>query len=105
MGLPDFLTQDSDGYTHVTGHRVGLHDVVFFYNQGYSAEMLQEAFPTVPLAVIHKILAYYLENQADVDASLAADDSEMEKQRAAAPRGPDLAELRRRLNARQAAGA
>jgi uncharacterized protein (DUF433 family) len=84
MRLPDFLTQDSGGYTNVTGRRVGLHDVVFFYKQGYSAEMLQVAFPTVPLALIHKILAFYLENQAEVDASLAADEAEMERQRAGA---------------------
>jgi uncharacterized protein (DUF433 family) len=105
MSLPDFLTQDSDGHIHVTGHRVGLHDVVFFYNQGYSAEMLQEAFPTLPPAMIHKILAYYLENQAAVDVAVVANEAEMERQRAASPRGPDLAELRRRLKAKQAAEA
>src|ERR1051326_9502119 len=97
MSLPDFLTQDPDGYVHVTRHRVGLNDVAYFYNQGYSPEMLQEAFPTLSLAVIHKLVAYYLENQADVDAAMARSDAEMERQRATAARGPDLAELRRRL--------
>ncbi len=105
MGLPDFLTQDPDGFVHITGHRIGLHDVVFYYNQGYSAEMLQDAFPTLPLAMIHKLLAYYLENQVDIDASMTASEEAMQTQRAAAARGPDLAELRRRLKAKQAAGA
>jgi hypothetical protein len=29
MTLSDFLTQDDAGYIHVTGHRVGLGDIVF----------------------------------------------------------------------------
>lgn len=105
MSLPEFLTQDSDGYIHVTGHRIGLQDVVYYYNQGHSPEMLVEVFPTLSLAVIHKVLGYYLEHQAEVNAAVAANESEMEQQRAAAPRGPDATELRRRLAAKQAAGA
>ena len=105
MDLPEFLTRDSDGYVHVTGHRIGLGDIVYFYNQGYSPEMLLEAFPTLTLALIHKVLGYYLDHQVEVDASVAANEAEIERQRAAAPRGPDLAELRRRLQAKQAAGA
>jgi uncharacterized protein (DUF433 family) len=89
----------------VAGHRIGLEDVVHFYNQGYSPEMLLEAFPTLSPALIHKLLGYYLDHQAEVDASVAANEAEMERQRAAAPRGPDLAELRRRLKAKQAAEA
>jgi uncharacterized protein (DUF433 family) len=105
MTLPDFLTQDPDGYIHVTGHRIGLQDLVYYYNQGFSPEMLQEAFPTLSLAVIHKVLGFYLEQQAEADAYVAGCEAEMERQRAAAPRGPDLTELRRRLKAKQSAGA
>lgn len=105
MTLPEYLTQDADGYIHMTGHRIGLADVVYFYNAGYSAEALLDVFPTLPLAVVHKVIAYYLEHRADVDAYVAACDAEMERQREAAPRGPDAAELRRRLAAKQAAGA
>jgi uncharacterized protein (DUF433 family) len=105
MELPDFLTQDADGYVHLAGHRVGLQDVVHFYNEGYSPEMLLEAFPTLSPALIHKVLGHYLDHQAEIDASLAAETAAMDRQRAAAPRGPDLAELRRRLKAKQAAEA
>jgi len=105
MTLPEFLTQDPAGYIHLTGHRIGLQDLVFYYNEGYSAEALLEAFPTLTLALIHKIIGFYLENQAEVDAYVAKSDAEMERQRAAATRGPDAAELRRRLGAREAAGA
>jgi uncharacterized protein (DUF433 family) len=105
MLLPDFLTKDPDGYVHVTSHRIGLQDLVYFYNEGYSAEMLLEAFPTLSLALIHKTIAFYLEQRADVDAYLAACQEDVARQRAVARQGPDLVELRRRLEARLAAGA
>ncbi len=105
MTLPEYLTQDADGYIHVTGHRIGLQDLVFHYNEGYSPEALQEAFPTLALALVHKVIAFYLEHPVDVNAYVAGCEAEMERQRAAAPRGPDLAELRRRLAAKQASGA
>jgi uncharacterized protein (DUF433 family) len=105
MTLPEYLTQHADGDIHVTGHRIGLQDLVCYYNEGYSPEALQEAFPTLSLAIVHKVIAFYLENQANVDAYVFACEAEMERQRAVAPRGPDVAELRRRLAAKQAAGA
>jgi uncharacterized protein (DUF433 family) len=104
MTLPDYLTQDADGYIHVTGHRVGLQDLVYYYNEGYSPESLLEAFPTLSLALIHKMIVFYLEQTADVDAYVAKCEQEVERQRTAAPRGPDMAELRRRLAAKQAGG-
>ncbi len=105
MNLPDYLTQDADGYIHVIGHRIGLQDLVYYYKEGYSPEGLLEAFPTLSLAVVHKVIAFYLEHQVEVDAYVATCDAEMERQRSVAPRGPDAAELRRRLSAKQAAGA
>jgi uncharacterized protein (DUF433 family) len=105
MTLPDFLTRDADGYIHVTGHRIGLQDVVYYYNEGHSPETLLEAFPTLSLALIHKTIAFYLEHSADVDAYVTTCEREVDRQRAAAPRGPDIAELRRRFAAKQAVGA
>ena len=105
MILPEFLTQDADGSIHVTDHRIGLQDLVYYYNEGYSPEALLEAFPTLSLALIHKVIAFYLESKAEVDAYVATCEAEMERQRAVAPRGPDIAELRRRLATKQAAGA
>jgi uncharacterized protein (DUF433 family) len=105
MTLPEFLTQGADGYIHVTGHRIGLQDLVYYYNEGYSPETLLETFPTLSLAIVHKVIAFYLEARVDVDAYVAACEAEMERQRAVAPSGPDPAELRRRLASKQAAGA
>jgi uncharacterized protein (DUF433 family) len=105
MTLPEYLTHDADSHIHVTGHRIGLEDVVYYYNEGYSAEALLDVFPTLSLAVVYKVIAFYLEHRADVDTYVASCNADMERQRAAAPRGPDVDELRRRLAAKQAAGA
>jgi len=97
MTLPDFITGDSDGFLHVTGHRIGLHQIVALYREGYSPEMLLCEFPTLSLALIHKSLGFYLENQAEVDGYVATEERASEHQRAATPHGPSLQELRRRM--------
>ena len=103
MNLPDYRTIDTDGHIHVTGHRIGLQDLVYYYNEGYSPEAMLEVLQTLSLALIHKVIGFYLEDQMNVDAYVATCDAEMDRQRAAAPRGPDVAELRLRLAAKQAA--
>jgi uncharacterized protein (DUF433 family) len=97
MTLPDFMAQDSLGEITVRGHRIGLEHLIYFYNEGYSPEMLLDEYPALSLPLIHKVIAFYLENRNEVDAYLAACQGEIERQRAAAPRAPTIAELRRRL--------
>ncbi len=97
MTFPDFVTQDPDGHIHLTGHRIGLQDILYCYREGYSPEMLLSEFPTLNLSLIHKVLGFYLESQAVIDAYLAGCEAEAEQQRAAATEGPSRTELRRRL--------
>jgi uncharacterized protein (DUF433 family) len=99
MTLPDFLTQAPDGEVRLTGHRIGLFHVVRCYNEGYSAEMIACEYPTLPLALIHKVIAYYLENTAEVDAYVRSCESELARQREASPRRIDAVALRQRLQA------
>jgi hypothetical protein len=101
MNLPEFLTQDDHGYIHLLGHRVGLENIVHFYLEGDSAEMLHLRFPSVPLPLVHKVLAFYLENRQEVDMYCQEEAAEVARQRAAAPSGPSLEELRRRREARR----
>ena len=96
MQLPEFLTRQPNAAIRLAGHRIGLEHVVYFYNQGYSPEMILGQFPSLPLALIHKAIAFYLENQAAVDAYVESCRAEVARQRAASPALPDLAELRRR---------
>jgi uncharacterized protein (DUF433 family) len=99
MTLPDFLIEDPDGFIHVTGHRIGLQHLVHYYNEGYSPEMLVCEYPTLSLAVIHKVIGYYLETQTEVDRYVGECQEGIDRQRAAARPGPSRAELRRRLDA------
>jgi uncharacterized protein (DUF433 family) len=103
MKLADFLTTDDGGFIHLAGHRIGLNHIVRLYNEGYSAEMLAEEFDTLTLAMIHKLIAFYLENQEEVDVYMAGHDREMKRQMSRLPRGPSLAELRRRVACRRRA--
>jgi uncharacterized protein (DUF433 family) len=97
MKLPDYLQQDDDGYIHFTQHRIGIEDIVLCYNDGFSAEMLLAEFPTLTLALIHKMLGFYLDNRAEVDAYVASSVRACDEQRSAAPKGPTLDALRNRL--------
>lgn len=103
--LPDFLTTDDGGFIHLAGHRIGMHHVVRLYNDGYSPEMLAEAYPTLPLALIHKTIAFYLENRDAVDGYMAEHDAAIERQSAAAASAPSVLELRQRLEAKRRAEA
>lgn len=101
MNLPDFLAQDRYGYIHLAGHRIGLRHIVELYTDGYTPEMLHEHFPTVPLALVHKVIAFYLENRAEVDASVRQSREALDRQAAEPQQGPDAAELRRRMQERR----
>jgi uncharacterized protein (DUF433 family) len=100
MNLPDFLRRDPSGYIQFTGHRIGLHHVMRLYKQGYTAEKLAEEYPTLPLTLIREAIAFYLENRAEVDAYLAEEEAEYQRQVAAHPPSPALLEIRRRMAAK-----
>jgi uncharacterized protein (DUF433 family) len=101
MKLADFLSQDRYGYIHLAGHRIGLRHIVELYNDGFTPEMLREQFPTLPLALVHKVIAFYLENRAEVDAYVQRSREALDRQASAPQPGPDAAELRRRMQARR----
>ncbi len=58
MNLPEFLTETPDSEILLTGHRIDLYHVVRCYNNGYSPEMLTAQYPTLPLSLIHKVIAF-----------------------------------------------
>jgi uncharacterized protein (DUF433 family) len=101
MNLPDFLTQGQKGELRLTGHRIDLFHFVDFYNEGNSAEMLLGLFPTLNLALIHKVIAFYLENKADVDAYVTHCETEIERHQVATSPAPTINELKARLIAKE----
>jgi uncharacterized protein (DUF433 family) len=101
MNLPDFLAQDRYGYIHLANHRIGLRHIVDLYNDRYTPEMLHDHFPTVPLALVHKVIAFYLENRAEVDAYIQQSREALDRLASEPQQGPSAAELRRRMEARR----
>lgn len=100
--LPAFLTRWPDGEVVLTGTRVTLFHFVFSYNQGESAEMLGLRYPHVPLATVHKVIAFYLENKPAIDVYVADYQAALDKLRSNGPT-LNLAELRDRLGRKAAA--
>ncbi len=97
MTLPDFLEADDGGFIHLTGHRIGLHHLVRMYADGSSPEMIAAHYPSLPLALIHRVIAFYLENQSDVEAMVTAHDAEIAREIAAGPMAPSVVQLRQRM--------
>jgi uncharacterized protein (DUF433 family) len=95
--LADFLTAAPAGEVRLTGHRTGLYHVMHYYNQGFTPDMLVCQYPTLPLALIHKVIAWYLENQVEADRYLDTGAHELSRQRDANPRCLDVVLLRQRL--------
>jgi uncharacterized protein (DUF433 family) len=94
---PDFLPE-IDGERRFVGSRVTPWDLLHFYNAlSYSPEMLALEFPSVSLPVIHRFLAFYIENAQELDALASAEEVECDRLRAASPDHVTLAELRKRL--------
>jgi len=67
MILPEFLRFDEYGEIFLVGHRITLHHVIKDYRDGYSAQTLAAAFPTLALALVHKVIAFYLEKQSEIE--------------------------------------
>lgn len=97
MELPEFLTLDKHGQVLCSGHRIGLVDVIHFFNEGYSAEMIASQFPTLALSLIYKVIGFYLDNRTEVDRYVAQEQEQVDRQRQTVTRGPGTDELRQRL--------
>jgi uncharacterized protein (DUF433 family) len=94
------MAMDEDGMVRIAGTRVTLDTVIACYLQGESAETIVEGFPTLALADVYEVLAYYLRHQEEVDEYLARNDREADELRRAYEakfgKQPTLAELQAR---------
>lgn len=106
MDLPDFLYTDADGEVRVTGHRIRLIDVATRYNEGHSPEgILLDHYPTLRLPLIYKTVAFFLENEAEVQEMIRRNAGEMSRLAAQPRTSPTFADLRRRMASRRQAEA
>jgi uncharacterized protein (DUF433 family) len=61
------LRTDEDGVIRVGETRVTLLTIVGCHNRGDTPQEIHEGFPTVSLAEIYAVIAYYLAHQEEVD--------------------------------------
>jgi uncharacterized protein (DUF433 family) len=93
---------EREGILYVGGTRVTLSSVLHAYKDGATAEDINRKFPTLALADIYAVIAYYLRNREDVDAYLEQRRIESEEiQRRIEERWPQDG-LRERIRARRA---
>jgi hypothetical protein len=74
---------------------------VELYHDGCTPEMLRDHFPTLPLALIHKVIAFYLENRIEMDAYIRQCRVTLDREVAGPSESPSAAELRQRMEARR----
>ena len=98
MGLPEFLNE-ADGEIRLTGSRIGLYNILRIYNEGFSPAQIAEEFPSLALDHIAKVIAFYLENRADVDNYLEAYRQDLERQEALNPPRPGHQKIQKLLDA------
>ena len=75
------LRTDQDGVIRVGQTRVTLITIVQRYRVGDAPEAIHEGFPTVPLADIYAVIAYYLAHREEVDAYISQVDAEADRRR------------------------
>jgi len=106
MELPEFLSKDSDAEIRLKGHRVRLIDVAARYDEGHSPEtIVLDHYPTLDLALVHKVVAYYLEHEAEIKALIDSNAGEIRRQADLPRTTPTWQDLRRRMEAKRQAEA
>ena len=100
------LRVESNGAVRVSGPgtRVNLELVVWGHKAGESPEEIQSRLPTIDLADIYVVIAYYLRNTEEVEAYLREIEEDWEQTKAEIDdRHPDRRERMKRIRARYAA--
>src|SRR2546422_9467800 len=65
----DYIEERAGNY-YVTGTRISLDSIVHAFRRGESPETICQNFELLRLEEVYGAIAYYLANQADIDAYL-----------------------------------
>src|ERR1700676_5453011 len=97
------LRVDQHGVIRVGDSQVLLDNVIRQFNNGAEPEAIAHGYPTLDLADVYGVIAYYLRHRKDVDDYLCARQQEAEKLRhEIEAKHPSRVELRGKLLARKA---
>ena len=81
-GIGDFIVSTPGvvgGRPRIDGTRVSVNTIAIWYKRGYTPEEIAREFGRVSLAQVYAALAYYHANQAEVEASLRAEEEEYDR--------------------------
>ena len=73
------LKTDQDGVIRVGETRVTLDTVIRAFEQGHTAEEIVSHYPALRLADVYAVIAYYLNNQTEVQTYLQKQQEESQK--------------------------
>lgn len=76
----DYIEKREGGYW-IAGTRVSLDSVVYAFLRGAAPESIAQSFPVLSLEEVYGAIAFYLANQAELDATFADNDREFERLR------------------------
>lgn len=95
------LVTDMDGVVRVGKTRVTLDTVISAFLDGATAEEIVHQYPSLKLADVYAVIAYYLRRRAEVDAYLQQRQQQSEKLREQNESRLDPLGIRDRLLARR----
>ncbi|HET6851024.1 MAG TPA: DUF433 domain-containing protein [Pyrinomonadaceae bacterium] len=73
------LHQDDRGAIRVIGSRITLDTLMAAYQRGDAVEEIHDGFPSLSLAQIKSVIAWYLTHTSEADEYLAKGDAEEEE--------------------------
>lgn len=65
-----------DGRPCIRGTGISVHRIAILHNLGHSPEEIVRKYEHLTIAGVHAALAYYFANKQEVDAEVAADETE-----------------------------
>lgn len=95
------LATDPDGVVRVAGTRIPLDTVIAAFVAGATAEEISQQFPSLVLADVYQVIAYYLRRPSEVEEYLGRRRTQIQAVRASNERRFDAAGIRARLVARR----
>lgn len=95
------LQSDADGVIRVGGTRVTLDTLVAAFDAGGTPEEIVRQYPSVALADVYSVIAYYLRHESDIQAYLTQRRQRAAQVRQQNERRFDPAGVRDRLLARR----
>ncbi len=93
--VPSHITVDENGVARIDGTRMKVvHIVMEKMARGSDPEQMHEAFPDLTLSQIYAALAYYYDNQVEIDEQIVRGEKEAEALLAGLDETPGRKKLR-----------